>query len=225
MNDKSQNTPRGKPGATSEGARRSAISSSFERFEKRQNELWRLTFLVLFLLVLAYAWTSWGSIRNLTHHFEALPIGLVVLVALFSAYMWKKTREISELRGLLRGIEERDAQPPSDRQMDQLFEMISKSQQGYRDLIDSFDDLLLAVTLDGKIRAVNRSFSDLVETSFQEIIGKPISEFVQEGSGQEEELLKRSMARFMERRHWTGVLQVRLKNQNRLSTSTASCTP
>jgi len=213
MNDKSQKTPRGKAGSASQDARRSAISSSFERFEKRQNELWRLTFLILFLLVLAYAWTSWGSIRNLTHHFEALPIGLVVLVALFSAYMWKKTREISELRGLLRGIEERDAQPPSDRQMDQLFEMISKSQQGYRDLIDSFDDLLLAVTLDGRIRAANRSFSDLVETPFQQIIGKPISEFVQEGSGQEEELLKRSMPRFLERRHWTGVLQVRLKNQ------------
>ena len=213
MNDKSQNTPRGKAGSTSEGARRSAISSSFERFEKRQNELWRLTFLILFLLVLAYAWTSWGSIRDLTHRFEALPIGLVVLVALFSAYMWKKTREISELRGLLRGIEERDAQPPSDRQMDQLFEMISKSQQGYRDLIDSFDDLLLAVTLDGRIRAANRSFSDLVETPFQEIIGRPLVEFVQEGSGQEEELLKRLMPRFMERRHWTGVLQVRLKNQ------------
>ena len=213
MNDKSQNTPRGRPGSTSEDARRSAISSSFDRFEKRQNELWRLTFLILFLLVLAYAWTSWGSIRNLPHHFEALPIGLVVLVALFSAYMWKKTREISELRGLLRGIEERDAQPPSDRQMDQLFEMISKSQQGYRDLIDSFDDLLLAVTLDGRIRAVNRSFSDLVETPFSEIIGKSVSEFVQEGNGQEEELLKRSMPRFLERRHWTGVLQVRLKNQ------------
>src|SRR5690349_4165974 len=213
MNDKSQNTPRGKPGSASEGARRSAIASSFERFEKRQNELWRLTFLILFLLVLAYALTSWGSIRNLTHHFEALPIGLVVLVALFSAYMWKKTREISELRGLLRGIEERDAQPPSDRQMDQLFELISKSQQGYRDLIDSFDDLLLAVTMDGRIRAVNRSFSDLVETPFQEIIGRPLSEFVQEGGGQEEELLRRSMPRFMERRQWTGVLQVRLKNQ------------
>ena len=213
MNDKSHNTPCVKAGSASEGARRSAISSSFERFEKRQNELWRVTFLILFLLVLAYAWTSWGSIRNLTHHFEALPIGLVVLVALFGAYLWKKTREISELRGLLRGIEEHDAQPPSDRQMDQLFEIISKSQQGYRDLIDSFDDLLLAVTLDGKIRAANRSFSDLVETPFQQIIGRPISEFVQEGSGQEEELLKRTMPRFMERRHWTGVLQVRLKNQ------------
>src|SRR5215831_881808 len=213
MNDKSQNTPRGKAGSASEDARRSAISSSFERFEKRQSELWRLTFLVLFLLVLAYAWTSWGSIRNLTHHFEALPIGLVVLVLLFSAYTRKKTREISELRGLLRGMEERDAHPPSDRQMDQLFEIISKSQQGYRDLIDSFDDLLLAVTLDGKMRAANRSFSDLVETPFQQIIGRPITEFVQEASGLEEELLKRSMPRFMERRHWTGVLQVRLKNQ------------
>lgn len=214
MNDKSQNTPRGKARSTPEDARRFAISSSFERFEKRQNELWRLTFLILFLLVLAYAWTSWGSIRTLTNRFEALPIGLVVLVALFGAYMRKKTREISELRGLLHGIEERDAQPPSDRQMDQLFEMISKSQQGYRDLIDSFDDLLLAVTLDGRIRAANRSFSDLVESPFQEIIGRPLGEFVQEGSGQEEELLKRLMPRFMERRHWTGVLQVRLKNQN-----------
>ena len=213
MNDKGQNTRRGKTGSASEEARRSAISSSFDRFEKRQNELWRLTFLILCLLVVAYAWTSWGSFRTLTHRFEALPIGLVVLVALFSAYMWKKTREISELRGLLRGIEERDAQPPSDRQMDQLFEMISKSQQGYRDLIDSFDDLLLAITLDGRIRAANRSFSDLVETPFQEIIGRPLSEFVQEGGGQEEELLKRFMPRFLDRRQWTGVVQVRLKNQ------------
>jgi PAS domain S-box-containing protein len=213
MTDKDQNAQRGKRGSSSEDARRSAIASSFERFERRQNELWRLTFLVLFLLGLAYAWTSWGSIRSLALRFEALPIGLVVLVALFSAYMWKKTREISELRGLLRGIEERDAQPPSDRQLDQLFDIISKSQQGYRDLIDSFDDLLLAVSVEGKIRAVNRSFSDLVQTPFQEIIGKPLSEFIEESTGDGPELLKRAMPRFMERRQWTGIVQVRLKNQ------------
>jgi PAS domain S-box-containing protein len=212
MNDKSQNTPRGKSGSASEDARRSAISSSFERFEKRQNELWRLTFLVLFLLVLAYAWTSWGSIRSLALRFEALPIGLVVLVALFGAYLWKKTREISELRGLLRGMEERDAQPPSDKQIDQLFDIISRSQQGYRDLIDSFDDILMAVTMDGKIRACNRIFADLVQTPFQEIIGKPLLEFVQPGTQQDEDLLERTMPRFLERRHWTGVVQVHLKN-------------
>src|SRR6184192_204746 len=213
MNDKSQHAHPHKRSPSSEEARRSAISSSLDRFEKRQSELWRLTFLILFLWVLAYAWTSWGSVRSLAHHFEAPPIGLVVLVALFGVYLWKKTREISELRGLLRGIEERDAQPPSDKQLDQLFEIISKSQQGYRDLIDSFDDILLALSVEGKIRAVNRSFSDLVQTPFQEIIGRPISEFVEESNGEGPELLKRAMPRFLERRQWTGILQVRLKNQ------------
>jgi PAS domain S-box-containing protein len=214
MNDEDQNTQHRKAGAPSENARRSALASSFERFEKRQNELWRLTFLILFLLVLAYAWTSWSTIRSLALRFEALPIGLVLLVALFGAYLWKKTREISELRSLLRGLEERDAEPPSDKQLDQLFDIVSRSQQGYRDLIDSFDDILMAVTMDGRIRAVNRIFSDLVETPFQEMIGRPLSEFVQPGTEQEENLVRRAMPRFQERRHWTGVVQVRLKNQS-----------
>ena len=191
----------------------SAISSRFEQFEKRQGELWRLTLLVLFLLGLAYAWTSWDSIRSLAHRFEALPIGLVILVILFTFYTWKKTQEISELRGLMRGLEQHKVVAPSDRQLDQLFEIISRSQQGYRDLIDSFDDVLLALSLDGQIRAVNRSFSDLVATPFQQIIGRPLSEFVQDGSGEGPELVKRAMPRFLERRQWSGVVQVRLKSQ------------
>jgi PAS domain S-box-containing protein len=193
---------------------RALISSRFEQFEKRQNELWRLTFLVLFVLGLAYAWTSWDAVRSLARHFVALPIGLVVLMVLFGVYMWKKTQEISEFRGLMRGLEHRDAEPPSEKQLDQLFEIISRSQQGYRDLIDSFDDILLAITLDGQIRAVNRSFADLVDTPFQQIIGRPLSEFAQEGTGEGSELLRRAMPRFMERRQWTGIVHVRLKNQS-----------
>lgn len=216
MPDEHQNAPR-TPGASSPGAdRRSAITSRFEQFEKRQSELWRLTFLVLFLLGAAYVLTSWASIRSFWHRFEALAFsaGLVVLIVLFAVYLWNKNRELSELRGLMRGLEQRDAAPPTERQLDQLFDIISRSQQGYRDLIDSFDDVLLALTLEGQIRAVNRSFSDLVATPFQQIIGKPLSEFVQEGSGEEQELLRRAMPRFMERRQWSGVVQVRLKNQS-----------
>jgi PAS domain S-box-containing protein len=190
------------------------ISSRFEQFEKRQRELWRLTFLVLFILGLAYAWTSWDAVRSLARHFVALPIGLVVLMVLFGAYLWKKTQEISELRGLMRGMEQRDPEPPSEKHVDQLFELISRSQQGYRDLIDSFDDVLLALTLDGQIRAVNRSFADLVDTPFQQIINRPLSEFVQESTGEGSELVRRAMPRFLERRQWTGVVQVRLKNQS-----------
>ncbi|PYU52505.1 MAG: hypothetical protein DMG48_04275 [Acidobacteria bacterium] len=190
------------------------ISDRFEQFEKRQRELWLMAILVIFLLGVAYAWTSWDSIRSLAHHYEALPIGFVVLIVLFGVYMWNKTQEISELRGLMRGMEHRDENPPSEKQLDQLFEIISRSQQGYRDLIDSFDDILLAVSLDGQIRAVNRSFSDLVDTPFQQIIGKPLADFVQESSGEGARLVERAMTRFMERRQWAGVIQVRLKSQS-----------
>src|SRR3989475_11863336 len=208
---------RGTTGSSSPGAnKRSVISSRFEQFEKRQSEVWRMAILVIVLLGLAYAWTSWGSVRSLAHRFAVLPIGLVVLILLFGIYVWKKTQELSELRGLMRGMEHRDEAPPSDRQLDQLFSLISRSQQGYRDLIDSFDDILLALSLDGQIRAANRSFSDLVDTPFQQIIGKSIADFLQEGSGDGAELVGRAMPRFMERRQWTGVVQVRLKGQGTL---------
>ena len=193
---------------------RSSVSSRFEQFEKRQRELWRWTMLILFLLAVAYAWTSKDATHSFAHGLESLPIWLVILVILFGAYMWNKTREISELRGLMHGLEQRDSEPPSDKQLDQLFDIISRSQQGYRDLIDSFDDVLLALSLEGQIRAANRSFSDLVDTPFQQIIGRPLTDFVQESSGVGEQLVERAMPRFMERRQWAGIVQVRLKSQS-----------
>jgi PAS domain S-box-containing protein len=214
MLEKDQNAPRQTGGSSPQADRRSAISSRFDQFERRQKELWRFTFLVLFVLAVFFAWTSWASIRSFASRYEALaPILFVLVIGLFGAYMWKKSQEVSELRGLMRGLEQHEAAPPSDRQLDQLFEMISRSQQGFRDLIDSFDDVLLALGIEGQIRAVNRSFADLVGTPFQQIIGRPLSEFVSESAGEGTELLKRALPRFMERRQWTGVIQVRLKNQ------------
>ncbi len=196
------------------GERGPAVSERLEQFEKRQGELWRLTFFLLFVLSVVFAVTSWNTIRTFTERFEALPFGLVVLVILFGIYAWKRTQEISELRGLVRGIEQRQPAPASNKQMDQLFAVIERSQQGYRDLIDSFDDVLLSVTLDGELRAVNRRFADLVGLSFQQIIGRPLTDFVEEASGGARELIDSVLPRFLERRHWTGVVQIRLKNQN-----------
>jgi two-component system NtrC family sensor kinase len=196
------------------GASRPTISTRLDQFEKRQRDLWRLTFLLLFLISIGFAVVSWGTIRTLTQRLEPLLPGLVVIVILFIAYAWKRTQEISELRGLLRGLEHHDSAPPSDRQLDQLFSVISRSQQGYRDLIDSFDDILIALSLDGEIRAVNRSFADLVGATYQQIIGRPVTDFLEEGSGEGAELIRRAMPRFLERRHWSGIIQVRLKKQN-----------
>jgi PAS domain S-box-containing protein len=201
-------------GSPSGGANRASIASRFEQFENRQRELWRLTFFLLLAISIGFAVVSWSTIRTLTQRLEPLLPGLVVIVVLFIAYAWKRNQEISELRGLVRGLEHHDAAPPSERQMDQLFSVISRSQQGYRDLIDSFDDVLLAVSLEGEIRAVNRSFADLVGSSYQQIIGRPVTDFLEEGGGEGAELFRRAMPRFLERRHWSGIIQVRLKKQN-----------
>src|ERR1700682_5960318 len=192
---------------------KASVSSRLAQFEKRQKELWRITFLILLVLATVFAATSWDTMRSLTHRYEALPIGLVILVVLFGMHVWKRSQEISELRGLVQGIEHRDAEPASEKQFDQLFERITRSQQGYRDLIDSFDDVLIALTLDGEIRAVNRRFAELVGAPYQDIVGKPLSEFVQEAAGEGHDLVNRAMPKFLERRTWSGVVNVHLKNQ------------
>lgn len=188
------------------------VSSRLAQFEKRQKELWRVTFLILLVLATVFAAVSWDTLRSLTHRYEALPIGLVVLLGLFAMHVWKRSQEISELRGLVQGLEQRNVEPASEKQFDQLFDRITRSQQGYRDLIDSFDDVLIALTLDGEIRAVNRSFAELVATPYEKIVGKPLSEFVLE-AGEGHDLVKRAMPRFLERRTWSGVVNVHLKNQ------------
>src|SRR5271170_2209715 len=205
--DSANNSPPGGPD-------RPTVSSRLDQFEKRQRDLWRLTFLILLSISIGFAIVSWGTIRSLTQRLEPLLPGLVVIVVLFIAYAWKRTQEISELRGLVHGLEQRESAPPTEKQFDQLFSVISRSQQGYRDLIDSFDDILVALSLDGEVRAVNRSFADLVGANYQQIIGRPVTDFLEEGSGEGAELVRRAMPRFLERRHWSGIIQVRLKKQN-----------
>jgi PAS domain S-box-containing protein len=193
---------------------RTPAEERLELFEKRQQELWRLTFFVLFLVSVVFAWMSWDWLRSAKLHLEALPIGLVVMVALLGLYVWKKTQEIAELKVLVRGLDKKDAALPSDNQLQQLFGMISKSQQGFRDLIDSFDDILLAMDLEGEIRAVNRSFADLVGRPFQEIIGCHLGEFFEDVDGNPIEVLETGKTRFLDRRIWSGVVHIRLKKRN-----------
>ena len=204
------------PQASPERAPHTSPEPRLDAYQKRQTELWRLTFFLLFVLTVVFAWLSWDRLRAEKSHLEALgyTVGLVALVSLFGAYIWKKTQEIAELKGLVRGLDQKESTLPSDRQMEHLFQMISKSQQGFRDLIDSFDDILLALSLDGELRAVNRSFADLIGLPFQHIVGRSILEFVEDLNGTSEEVLARGKARFLERRFWTGVVQMRVKRQN-----------
>ncbi len=201
--------------ASPHGEAHKSAETRLQNFEKRQTELWRLTFFLLLVVTVVFAWMAWGTLLREKPHAEALAytLGLVVLVGLFGAYIWKKTTEISELKGLVRGLDQKDSSLPSDHQLEQLFDMISKSQQGFRDLIDSFDDHLLALSLDGDIRAANRSFADLLGVPFQKIIGHSLGEFIEDVSRTQPDEMDRVKAKFLERRTWTGVVQVRLKEK------------
>ena len=92
---------------------RPGVSERLAQFERRQGELWRLTFFLLLVIAVVFAVVSWDTIRSLAVRFEALPVGLVILVALFGMYTWKRTQEMSELRGLVKGLEQRRPNLPA----------------------------------------------------------------------------------------------------------------
>jgi PAS domain S-box-containing protein len=204
-------TPRGDVPVESPSAR-----SERDHLSRRERGVWRAALLLLGALAVAFAATSWQSVRAMSSHLEALPVGLVVLVFLFVVYAWSKTNEISELRGLVRGIEQRATVGHDADQLDQLFSLISRSQQGYRDLIDTFEDLLFSVSNDGKILTVNRSFADLLGRSFSDVVGRSMDEFFDLPEASDRATLEQWLPRFIQRRRWTGVVRARVKQTGAL---------
>ncbi|HSZ20816.1 MAG TPA: PAS domain S-box protein [Candidatus Acidoferrum sp.] len=185
--------------------------SQRDHLSRRERGVWRSALLLLGALALAFAATSWQSIRDMSHNMEALPVGLVVLVFLFVVYAWTRANEISELRGLVRGIEQRTNAGHDATQLEQLFSLISKSQQGYRDLIDTFEDLLFSISNDGKILTVNRSCADLLNLTFADVVGRPMADFFDLPDANDRQALEQWLPRFMQRRRWTGVVRARVK--------------
>ncbi|HEX3376901.1 MAG TPA: PAS domain S-box protein, partial [Candidatus Acidoferrales bacterium] len=137
---------------------------------------------------------------------------MVVIVFLFVGYAWIKTNEISALRGLIQGIQHRSSDAQNPDQFDQLFSLISRSQQGYRDLIDTFEDLLFSVTNNGKILTVNRSFANLLNLSFTDVVGRSLDEFFDLPEASDRLALEQWLPRFLQRRRWTGVVRARVKH-------------
>ena len=188
-----------------------SIRSERDRLSSRERGVWRSTLFLLGALAVAFAATNWQSIAAFSLNLKALPVGLVILVLLFVAYAWSKTTEIAELRGLVRGIEQRSEPGHNAEQLDQLFSLISRSQQGYRDLIDTFEDLLFSITNDGRVLTVNRSFADLLGLSFADVVGRRLDEFFDLPEASDRMALEQWLPRFMQRRRWTGVVRARVK--------------
>jgi PAS domain S-box-containing protein len=180
--------------------------------EREESQLWRWALLFLVFLAVALAALLWERLESIPYSLRAIPIGVLVLSILFAVYAYGRRREVSELKGLLRGLQEHVGAAPSEEQLDQLSQVIMRSQRSFKELIDSFDDPACAVSLDGTLRTVNKRVNELTGVPYAELVGKKIYDFVDEPVREE---MERGLGRFLEKRRWAGTVRIRLKNSTR----------
>src|SRR5260370_16164187 len=88
------------PGESSD-APRATVGDRLEQFERRQRQLWRLTYFILSLLTIAYVTVLWGAIRSFARRFDFLLVAgpaLVLLVAPFILYVLQRDKKMTGVR-------------------------------------------------------------------------------------------------------------------------------
>src|SRR5215470_18620505 len=181
--------------------------------EQEENRLWRLALWFMVLLAAALAAVLWERLQSIPYHLGAIAPGLLILAILFAAYAYGRRREVSELKVLLKDLQDRVGVAPSEEQLDQLSQVILRSQRSFKELIDSFDDVGCAVSLDGTFRTVNRRLTDLVHLQYAQIVGHKFDEFCESPARSE---IETGIGRFLEKRRWAGIVPLKLKGNSRI---------
>src|SRR5580704_8152279 len=182
------------------------------RLEREESQLWRWALGLLVLLAAAVAALSWEQLKDLPYRLWAIPAGLFCLSVLFATYAFGRKREVSDLKQILKGFEGRAGVTPSEEQLDQLGQLIMRSQRNFKELIDSLDDVALAISLDGTLRTVNRRTAEILGVPYAKLVGHKLEEFLDAPPQAESPA---SLSRFLEKRNWSGVVEIHLKNDSR----------
>ncbi|MFZ0200770.1 MAG: PAS domain S-box protein [Candidatus Sulfotelmatobacter sp.] len=164
------------------------------------------------LLAAGFAALAWERLETLPYHLGPMAVGVLVLSVLLAVYAYGRRREVVELKLLLQDLQEHVGAAPSEEQLDQLNEMIARSQRSFKELIDSFDDAACAVSLDGTLRTVNKRVSELAGLPYTAIVGHKYFEFLEEPTRAN---METGLMRFLEKRHWAGTVRLRFKNNSR----------
>jgi PAS domain S-box-containing protein len=181
--------------------------------EQEENQLWRYALWFLVLLAVALAALLWERLENVPYYLRAIAPGVVILSVLFAAYAYGRRREVSELKVLLKDLQDRVGVAPSEEQLDQLSQVILRSQRSFKELIDSFDDIACAMSLDGTFRTVNRRLTGLVHLQYAQIVGHKFDEFCETPTRIE---IEAGIGRFLDKRRWAGIVPVKLKGSSRV---------
>jgi PAS domain S-box-containing protein len=195
--------------SSSGSPRRSRPSRNLEREE---SQLWRWILLFMVLLAAGFAALAWERLESLPYHLGPMALGVLVLSVLLAVYAYGRRKEVGELKVLLQDLQEHVGAAPSEEQLDQLNELIARSQRNFKELIDSFDDAACAVSLDGTLRTVNKRVSELAGLPYTAIVGHKFFEFLEEPTRTS---VEGGLVRFLEKRHWAGTVRVRFKNGSR----------
>jgi len=180
--------------------------------EREESQLWRWILFFMVLLATGFAVLAWERLETLPYHLGPLAVGVLVLSILLAVYAYGRRREVSELKLLLQNLQEHVGAAPSEDQLDQLNEMIARSQRSFKELIDSLEDAACAVSLDGTLRTVNKSVAELVGLPYTSIVGRKFFDFIEEPTRAS---LEGGLSRFLEKRHWAGTVRLRLKDNTR----------
>jgi PAS domain S-box-containing protein len=180
--------------------------------EREESQLWRWLLLFMVLLAAGFAALAWERLKGLPYHLGPAAIGVFFLSVLLAVYAYGRRREVAELKLLLQGLQEHVGAAPSEEQLDQLSQVIMRSQRSFKELIDSFDDVACAISLDGTLRTVNKRVTELVGLPYNEIVGHKFFEFVEEPT---RTAIEAGLGRFLEKKRWAGTFRARLKNASR----------
>lgn len=183
-----------------------------DNFDREESQLWRWALLFMVFLAVALTALLWERLENIPFSLRAIPVGVLALIVLFAVYAYGRRREVTELKGLLRGLQEHVGAAPSEEQLDQLSQVILRSQRNFKELIDSFDDPACAVSLDGTLRTVNKRVAELTGLTYSELVGRKIYDLVEEPTREDVEA---TIGRFLDKKRWAGTIRVRLKNNSR----------
>jgi hypothetical protein len=83
------------------------------------------------LLGTGFAVLAWERLESLPYHLGPLAVGVFVLSILLAVYAYGRRREVAELKILLQDLQEHVGAAPSEEQLDQLNELIARSQRSF----------------------------------------------------------------------------------------------
>ena len=105
------------------------------------------------------------------------------------------------------------AESASEGQVEKLTEAIVRSQHNYRELIDNLDQALFTLSPEGEVRVANLRLSEFLGASFQELMGRPLSDFIESPTLAE---AQRAFPALLKAGVWSGTIPVWLKKDKAL---------